>query len=335
MADVNDVRRIRDRGQMLLVAAFGVAVMLVALALILNTSIYTENIATRGSDISGGKDAARYQAATQTFVEDTIVVENYNNNSTADANLDYGSLRRPIQWSVWNYSNMSGRQQAVDSVVTRTTLKRQSDGTRIYQQGGADFDNKAADGNWTVVENTDGVRDFSISAPQTSLGSKNPGDPPVLSDSLFFVNVSDPDDDEWYRIYLYDDSTQASHVAVEVESHLGTADECSEDAGDSNLDVDITGATLEGRDCPALRMLDPIYDDDLDVGFNNTDDISEEYTMVVNSSYTDPDVHVNDDDTVRPYKTRGIYSVTVYLVYESKRLTVETDIRAAPGEFDG
>lgn len=47
MADVTVSRR--DRGQMLLVGAFALSLVFVALALLLNSAIYTENLTTRSS----------------------------------------------------------------------------------------------------------------------------------------------------------------------------------------------------------------------------------------------------------------------------------------------
>lgn len=67
--------RSRDRGQLILVAGLTVAVILVMLVLLLNTVIYTENLATRGTD-SGGGDALEYRATVVGSVEELIGHEN-------------------------------------------------------------------------------------------------------------------------------------------------------------------------------------------------------------------------------------------------------------------
>lgn len=328
MADVNDLpRRARDRGQMLLVAAFGVAVMLVALALILNTSIYTENIATRGSDISGGKDATRYRAATQTFVEDTITVVNYRNNSSDS------ELENNLRWSVWNYSNMSGRQQALDSIVTDVTVKSRSEGTRIYNtsDGSGNFSNTEGDRNWTAVQSAE-VRDFTIEADTlmqkdtTAIGAVVPGNSPV-----FRINFS-AGPDNWYRVYIFEEKGSADlNVTVEGETG-GTAvsrDGCSRSSWGSTAEIDVTGGTVEGDRCQPLERVADIKGSSYDVDFNFTKEGSN--TIEGNYSLVAETASITSSP---PDEDHALYSATVHLGYESKRLTMETDIRAAPGEFD-
>lgn len=340
MADVNDrAATARDRGQMLLVAAFGIAVMLVALALILNTSIYTENLATRGSDISGGKDAQRYRAVTEETFRGTVKYVNYNDNSSADAAGSYAELNTPARYAVWNYSNLSGRQQAKDSIVANVSLKRQSQGTRIYQWSGTDFNDKDGNRNWTVATDVDtdgprgeGVRNFTISAPRADLTEEAPVDV-APSDPIFFVNFTESGTQNHYRVFLFEDDGGGDEVGLKVATPSGS-DSCIRDPGpNDDLDVNITGRTLEGERCNALKLLDPVYDNDFDVRFNNTNNVSGQYSMVLNQSYTG--VNVNNDDTNRPHKTRAVYSMNVHVTYESKRLYFETDIRIAPGEPDG
>jgi hypothetical protein len=69
------VIRSRDRGQLILVAGLTVTVILVMLVLLLNTVIYTENLATRGID-SGAGDAIEYRATVVGSVEELIEREN-------------------------------------------------------------------------------------------------------------------------------------------------------------------------------------------------------------------------------------------------------------------
>jgi hypothetical protein len=326
MADVS--RREGDRGQMILVAAFGIAVMLVALALILNTAIYTENLATRGSDISGGHDAIQYRDTTQRMLDETVRYVNYNNNSS------YGELQSNVRFAVWNYSNTSGRQQATDAIVTRTTVKSRTDGTRIFNRSG-NFSDDSGNGNWTLVENenAEGVRNFSMEADRGSLGEVGP--PPVKTDPVFYVNLSDDTDDEYYRVYIYNETpADELNVTVQGQTDAGWTFErgCTRVWNDETATVDVTGATVEGEHCEPLTHVANVTSDGFSVAFNNTMDggtpnIEGNYSMVVDSD-------VGDTEAAAPSRSEAIYSVTVHLVYESKRLYFETDIRAAPGEFD-
>jgi len=70
MADVN-----RDRGQLIILTGLIVAVTMVAMVLLLNTAIYTENLASRGADQSG-REAVEYRATVVDGVGELIDEEN-------------------------------------------------------------------------------------------------------------------------------------------------------------------------------------------------------------------------------------------------------------------
>ena len=72
----------RDRGQMILLMGVVLAVMFVALALLVNAAIYTDNVATRGGDPAG--EALEYQNGVVDSTEGLIEAENDAGNATAD-----------------------------------------------------------------------------------------------------------------------------------------------------------------------------------------------------------------------------------------------------------
>lgn len=65
----------RDRGQLILITGLVIAVLLVAMVLILNSAIYTENVATRGVD-KGGNDAIDFRNTVVEGAEEIIEKEN-------------------------------------------------------------------------------------------------------------------------------------------------------------------------------------------------------------------------------------------------------------------
>jgi len=68
----------RDTGQLMLIGALSLAIVLVALALLINSAIYTQTVATRGSGPTGGSDAIGFQVAADEAVIDTIEYVNDN-----------------------------------------------------------------------------------------------------------------------------------------------------------------------------------------------------------------------------------------------------------------
>lgn len=326
----------RERGQMLLVAAFGVAVMLVVLALILNTAIYTENIATRGSDISGGKDAARYTAATERALDGAVESVNYENPP------GYTELERDLRWSVWNYSNMSGMNQAKEGVVTDLDILSVERGTRVYRDTDGNFTSDDAGGgerNWTVVSGTSGVRNVTLDVDEMKEYDPGTVGPSNTNTDVFYVNFTANASDQ-YRVYVFNDSNTDDAVVQVYDESETLVGQCTAGYDDRNrVVVDFTAATVNGSDCSYLEELATVSGTPYDVSFNNTrndsgtDTVVGQYSLVTDLGYTDGGVNAATG-TPYPDKDYAVYSVTVQLEYESKRLLLETEIRSAPGEFD-
>ena len=82
-----------DRGQILVIVGLLIAVMLVALALVLNAAIFTENLSTR--ETTDSEEPSAYAADTGSTVADVYNQTNNNNTRTvADAESTFdGALR--------------------------------------------------------------------------------------------------------------------------------------------------------------------------------------------------------------------------------------------------
>lgn len=363
MADVNTRRRYRDRAQMLLIAAFGVAVMLVALALILNTSIYTENIATRGSDISGGKDALRFRAVTEDALVGIVRKTNAKNQSDAEAAGDYHPLWNGTRTATWDYANYSGRLQASDSIVANLSIQDgPHNGTEVYQDSDGNFSDERGE-DWEVVDDSQGIRDFSINATKADMRAESPGGA-TTGALVFYVDFHDASTP--YNVFIYEHDSNSGKFIVQVNDGSGTElGRCKQDyetfGGGERARVDLTNASAGGSHCSALEELQSIMDEEFDVAFENTcvntDSLSPQdcssfsdltdkdssiegtFDLTVNASFTSvPSSGTVDAGTSGSNdhidKRRAVYSIVTHLVYESKRLYYETVIRVAPGEPD-
>lgn len=79
----------RNRGQLILITGLVIAITMVAMVLILNSAIYTENVATRGVD-SGGDDAIDFR---NTVIEGSEeIIEHENESDQVDAIDEYTDL---------------------------------------------------------------------------------------------------------------------------------------------------------------------------------------------------------------------------------------------------
>jgi len=118
-----------DRGQILLVAAFALAVIFVAMALIVNSAIFTENLASRG-ETSGSDGALSMRADVATSVGAGVEAANRNDNGSV------GELTDAVSASVRNISRQTGRQSARSGRVVDVSYQSATEGARIYQSDG-------------------------------------------------------------------------------------------------------------------------------------------------------------------------------------------------------
>jgi hypothetical protein len=129
--------------------------------------------------------------------------------------------------------------------------------------------------------------------------------------------------DRW-NMTVYD---SGGDVTVSVELEDGTTAECSTTIDDPRIDV--TGGTLGGEPCTALRVADgtEMYygtdvDSRYDIVFFNGTQIRGTYEGTIRDA---SQIDAQNDETV-------LYSGTVRYVYETREVTYKTNITVAPGE---
>jgi len=129
-----DVARFRegDRAQLFLVGALALAVIFVVLAVLLNTAIYTGNIATR--DVGPGTGVVvEYEQAATGMADRSLRTVNIENNS------NYTNLETTFNdtVSIWSdRANTHSSAALADAHVSVVETKR---GTKIGQNGTRNF----------------------------------------------------------------------------------------------------------------------------------------------------------------------------------------------------
>lgn len=316
-------RRTADRAQMFLIGGLALALVLVVLVPVLNSAIYTENLATRGGSGAGVATTFQVRADVQRGVSD--VVQQSNRNYTA-----YADQLAAVRAEVPVLEALYMRYDASDGRMLSLRYVNGSDepGTRIHQDAVDDF-RADADGDstddptWTLVEQTPAVRNSRMAIPNrtTLAGTK--------ADAFRIVFDQDPaaTGDEW-TVFLYDDG---GATVVAVDGPDGSLGACR-DATGAGTAVDVTAATVEGERCPALEFLEDVPTD-FDVRYERGGNATGTYqvtvkrggsTSVPSSPYASGNPDAND----------AVYGVTVHLYVQSSDITYRTDVRVAPGEPD-
>ena len=330
MADVmnrdpasNDGRR--DRGQLILVTGLAVAVTMVALVLLLNTVIYTQNLATRGAEIEDSEAISFRQEAIEGVGEvvDAENREEYDNHTLVRQNITDGITR---------FDGLASRYRAErgtiadvnESTVSYTdgTLLRQTNASRDFTSAGND-----AAVDWTLVEDASagdgpGIRGFSLTVSRENLSD---------SKSSAFAVHADDGTDEW-QARIYDDGG-AITVAVKNGSESEVDSVCSVTGPEAT--VDLTAGTINGTRCSGLVWANGVATP-YNVEFDNAGEVTGTYALTVDTSAAETDVQTSNfagpEDGESPHWIPAVYAAEFEIRFETPNVAFDTTVRTAPGE---
>ncbi|MDZ5812057.1 hypothetical protein U4E84_11960 [Halorubrum sp. AD140] len=306
-----------DRGQLLLVAGLVMAVSLVTLVVLLNATIYSENLATRGVESADG-EALEVRAAA---VEGTgTLVDATNRNATNEST--HADVRNAVDDGIAD----------LDQDLLRTyagrggTLRLETDPSGI-RNGTLIADELPGEANeTTVAADVDRTRGFVLDVDASSLAETNVSAAP---EEAFHVvlDVSGGGSDE---VYVYRNESAPDTVTVAVGDDGGTPSVlCEVDAsGDGRVAVDLTGERLGDESCPRLWPADLVDSEDAyTVSVENADAADGEVTATALPESGDG--VASDLDA-----TAAVYDAEIDLRYRTAELRFETTVRVAPGEPD-
>lgn len=300
MADVmNRLRGERDVGQMILVSGLLIAVTLLILVVLLNTVIYTENVATRGLDSDAGE-----------AIEFHEVVLHEGENVISDANheglSEWSDLKIHAEESL-GYIADHQRERAIQRGVIAETDIDLSEGAVVR-----DEDEIFADANPLVTDVSE-LRTFEVTVNTESTF------PEV--DSL--EDVDDEDLDDTISILLDDNAAtwQFSLIIIDSSMSLIEIDPndqrevlCQDVEDGGQVAIDVEAGMVNGEDCPGFgwnhvesseEMTTP-----LEIAFNNGNDATGSFYLVADGTST---------ETVHTYHPI-VYAADLDVTYSSSEL---------------
>lgn len=306
-----------DRGQLLLVAGLVMAVSLVTLVVLLNATIYSENLATRGVEAADG-EALEVRAAA---VEGAgSVVDATNRNATNEST--HAEVRDGVSDGI----------AALDEDLLRTyagrggTLSLETDSSAIRNGRRIDAGIPETANETTVAGGVNRTRGLVLDLNASALAETSAASAP---DDAFHVvlNASGGGTDE---VYVYRNESATDTVTVAVGDNEDPPSVlCEVDASRADrVAVDLTGGRLGGEPCPGLWPTALVDSGDAyDVGVENADAADGELTATVLPE--SGDAVASDLDP-----TAAVYDAAIDLRYRTAELRFETTIRVAPGEPD-
>lgn len=329
MADVSDrldilsATRSHSRGQLFLVGALALAVLFVSLAFLLNTAIYTENLATR-SDGTATADVVEYQQEAEAHSRTSMQYINHHNNTT------YTALDANYTASISNWSDAVVTHRAANGQIGDLSVTGITHGTRIEQDTDRNFTDKNGASQWTLAQNAT-VRNYTMEVERGSLLATDVDD--LLGLTPLHVNFTETDGDTW-TVYVYQSSNNLDNIKVAVKNESrGTVGTCKVTA--SRVVIGITNKSINGKDCPPLHFFDKL-DENYDVQYNKGTEVTGVYSLTVDRRIADLDSthYYSDEDGSSPYITPALYSTHLHIIYRGPSIYYDEEYQVAPGEPD-
>lgn len=322
MADVSiEIDFDGDRGQLLLIAALAVAVILVGVALLLNAAIFTENVATRetGAD---GREATNIRAATAADIGELIERENKRDGAAAAGHVSDG---------IDAMSPLLAREHVRHGTVVELERHGIDEGERIEwntEVNSEDFTVERGSENetvrdWTLLSDVSGVRAFKLTAdtePLSSMSEPNASQLKNETTGAFGIEFTGTNVIQ----YVYEDDGDV--VVAQVSG--GSVDHRCSIAGADEVTVDLTGDRLETdiETTHCYRGLWPTPDSSeiSTIEIRNGDRAGGTFSLTID----DASAATSESElTTEP----AVYAATAELRYTSTKLDFETQLVVAPG----
>lgn len=311
-------RPMDNRGQLMLIIGFTLAVAFVALALILNTAIYAENLSTRSET---GLDSSPVDVRDETRDGTASLLEYINEYN----NTDHTSISDNLDKAVKQYASIAGRRGASNGQILHLSLENFRPGTRLVQtDSGRNLTNRNNTANWTLAS---GVRARSVTM---DIADQSPGTCSVTG-SCFRMNATDGSDTWTMAVY-----ENATDMVVEIETMNNDIYTCSPSPdGNTTARINLSEGTVDGQKCKGLQtgVPDPPYD----LAFTHGDEAKGTFDMIVNEdsivSFPDTDRYHPSGSSDSPRVAYAGYATTIRIEQYSENMVYNGTVRVAPGEW--
>lgn len=331
-------------------------VVFVALALVLNSAIYTENLASR--DTGTEQSAALLE---RWAVNDHLAVAIDRTNGDIET-TDYDELMSAFETDLASYNETIARQQAAEGRDVSIWMTDNTNGVRLRQTNESrDFTDANGNWNWTLATNVPGSSQHTMSIQGGSLYEATLDTTlAALADSAFGVEFHlddyDGSGDGVWRVYFFQGAATDNIYAVveqpnqtfqgrQDEAISGWLDQACATQGET-ITVRFSQSTFDGVHCDELSFYDDLGTHDLnhtnarsetvDDGAIVGDDARARGTYdIILGSTTHNSAAFDSVGTGQPFHQSAIYSVEYSVVYRTSGTDVTTaNRRVIPSETD-
>lgn len=309
------------RGQLVIVTALVLATIFVALALVVNSAIYVENLSSRET----GDTDETILATTPAFetVDDMLDRTNANHNAShTEATQNFTTM-------VDGWRNAQRNENAKGGAAFSVKLTDQTNGTHIRQtdQTRAFTDASGTNSNWSIAEDASGISDYQMTVNRESLYTDT-GD--LLTELLansFSAHVTNTSGVTW-ELHVYENADNNVTVRTVLDGDEQTP--CEVDA--ATVEIDLVAETVGGEPCPTLSFAEGLVGD-IDIEYRDPDQIKGTYELRADRMIEpDTDSRYVAQGEGSPSATPNIYATAVQVSYTTADLSVQRGQRLAAGD---
>ena len=295
----------QSRGQIILISAIVIAIGLIAITVILNTVLFTENVNNIGT-IASANDGLNNQIAQRDSL--TTFVRQVNGNDTyATPKASKQALNRSLHW----YSDLLGvtlaKRQPV--LVNLSVPSTPTVGALVVQANNRSFTDADHESQWTLDSNTQ-VRQYTMSIAHVSANN---------SHDAFAVSFNGSGGtNQKLRFYRRTDGT------LLVKRDGTVSDACSLGSGTGNTTIDFWTGKIQhgGRDCGfigANSLTTP------KIEYDNGKNATGTYRLLTNgTSIQSSPFNASADES--PYLTYVVYRASIRSQYVTPDLSYDSEI---------
>lgn len=294
------------RGQLLLVGAFGLAVLLLVLAGVLNAVTYTESLATREGELHGGRDVTAFQEEANRTARDLVGRVN------ADESTGVTTKERTVERGLEDWGDATARHHAVDATDASVSVLTVRGGDRITQESAGSFVSADGADNWTLATSVSETRDFRMVLDRGSLASDR------CENASCFELVANGSSGAW-RL-----AVNRTTVTVDGPGSAGT---CAVDS--DPVRINVTAGTVGGEECAPLAFAEDLGD--YRIEYRNGSHAAGTYRLTVRGSAATSNLNTDAPPTSVPV----VYDVAFRVTYRTPDLSYATELRVTDGDSDG
>ena len=313
-----DVTAAGERAQLLLITAIALGLLLVVLAVMLNTVMYTDALATGGT--TDGAERDLLAALDGMDVGIGILLAELNVERSASTASD--ELEDDAREVIHDWSDQERVHWAHDGAMVDVTVNDVAFFTTIIDDNrSSDFTNTSGEDDWTLIEDGDTIDTLELN---------------VTRDGLIDVNTTCGPDEGCFSLSLEDENNSSStvhlaersgEIAVDISTPEGETS-CTINADAAT--IDLVNGTIEGQRCDGLAIVDH-HQPPIQLQYTDAANVTGSYVIGFEGTVADR-AHFTDDRS--PRVIPSVSSVEVAVTYQSARLTYSGTQTIDAGDHD-